>query len=285
MVAAPAGVFDPGEIAAALASRLAEAPEVLLVLGSGLSGLSDAVEHPVAVPFADLPGFPDVGVTGHAGRWVGGRLEGRRVLVQAGRFHLYEGHPPEVVCGPVRVAHRLGVETALLTNAAGGVSPRLVPGTLMLIVDHLNLTGSDPLAGAVRGVESRPIGSSPLSDGGFPSPYHAELGAAADAAARALGIPLARGVYAAVRGPSYETPAEVRALARFGADAVGMSTVPEVLAARALGLRCMGVSVITNRAAGLSGEPLSHDEVTAVARDAGGKLGRLLRRIIRDLPG
>jgi purine-nucleoside phosphorylase len=249
--------FDAGKAAEALAARLTGRPEVVLVLGSGLSSLAEAVEDPVVVPFPEVPGFPDTSVVGHAGRYVGGRLEGRDVLVQAGRFHLYEGHAPDVVCGPVRVAHRLGARALLLTNAAGGVNPALGPGTLMLLEDHLNLTGTNPLTGPVQEGEIR-----------FPDlsePYDPQLRALARRAAEALGIPLGSGVYAAVAGPSYETPAEVRALARWGADAVGMSTVPEAIAARHMGMAVAGISCITNAAAGVLPSPLRHDEVMETA--------------------
>lgn len=245
-----------------LRERLARAPEVLVVLGSGLGGLADAVENGVSIPFEDIPGFPASGVAGHPGRYVAGSLEGRAVLVQAGRFHLYEGHAPELVAMPVRVAADLGVETVILSNASGGVNPRLVPGALMVIEDHLNLMGRNPLVGVPAPDEVR-----------FPdmsAAYDRELRRHAEEVARNLGLSLESGVYAGVLGPSYETPAEVRMLARLGADAVGMSTVPEVIAARALGLRVAGVSCISNPAAGLSAVPLSHDDVletTARVRD------------------
>jgi purine-nucleoside phosphorylase len=268
--------FDAAQAAERLAAALPRAPETLLVLGSGLSGLADVLADPTVVPFSDLPGFPTVGVAGHAGRYVCGLLEGRRVLVQAGRFHLYEGHARAIVAGTVRVARRLGVRTLLLTNAAGGIDPRLEPGSLMLIDDHLDLTFGRPLAGAVEAGEER------FPDMG--APYAPELQALAERAALGLGIPLARGVYAAVAGPAYETPAEVRALARCGAHAVGMSTVPEVIVARAAGMRCLALSLITNRAAGLGGAVLAHDEVVAMGRAAEGALSRLLGRIVRDLP-
>jgi purine-nucleoside phosphorylase len=248
---------------------------VLLVLGSGLSGLTDSVAGAVSVPFGELPGFPEPSVSGHAGRFVGGSLSGRPALVQAGRFHLYEGHSEEVVCAPVRVAHALGARTAIFTNAAGGVRELLEPGSIMLIEDHL--TWSRP--GATWG--SRWNRSAP---GDTIDRYDPELGALAMRCALELGIPLARGVYAYVPGPSYETPAEIRALGRLGADAVGMSTVPEVIAARALGMSCLALSLITNLAAGVSRLPLAHEEVISVGRRAGGRLGALLRRVVRDLP-
>jgi purine-nucleoside phosphorylase len=268
--------FDPRAVARALRPRLGLEPQALLVLGSGLSGVADAVEDAVSVPFEALPGFPTTGVVGHAGRFVAGRLAGRPVLVQAGRFHLYEGHPPGVVCGTVRVAHDLGIGSVLLTNAAGGVNPLLAPGTLMVLDDHVRWGGTGGVAGWQEEREAPPPG--------IAAPYDPELNELAIAAAAELGIPLARGVYAQVLGPSFETPAEIRALARSGADAVGMSTVPEALAAHALGISCLAISLITNAAAGTTSEPLSHDEVISVARDAGPSFARLIRRIVRDLP-
>lgn len=269
--------FDPAEAASALADRLPfDAPEAVIVLGSGLSGLAEGVEDAVEVPFGTLPGFPVAGVKGHAGRYVAGRLEGRRVLMQAGRFHVYEGHPLDVVGAPVRIAHRLGARFLLLTNAAGGVARHLEPGSIMLLDDHVNFMWRSPLTGPVQPGEER-----------FPdmsAPYDPALQELSMEAARTLKIPLGRGTYAAVAGPSYETPAEVRMLERCGADAVGMSTVPEILVARALGLRCLAFSLITNRAAGLSRDPLSHDEVLETGRVAGGRLQALVRRVVGQLP-
>ncbi len=268
---------DPAAAAAALRARLDGRPlEAVLVLGSGLGGLVDQVAAPVEVPFAELPGFPSTAVAGHAGRYVAGSLEGRRVLVQEGRFHVYEGLPLEVVSAPVRVASLLGISTLVLTNAAGGIDRRHGPGTLVLLDDHLNLMGRSSLAGPVVEGEAR-----------FPDlsePYDRELQALARRVALERGIPLARGTYAAVAGPSYETPAEVRALQRAGAHVVGMSTVPEVITARARGMRCLAVSVVTNWAAGLAGRPQRHEEVLAGGRRAAGALARLLGGVVRGLP-
>ena len=268
--------FDVRAAAAHLRERLGdEPPDVTAVLGSGLSDLARGMEDAVEVPFHEVPGFPSAGVKGHAGRYVRGRLEGRLVLMQAGRFHVYEGHPMALVCAPVRIARALGARTLLLTNAAGGVSRGLEPGTIMLIDDHLNLMFRSPLSGPVGAGEAR-----------FPdmsAPYDPGLQRLAEKVALAEGIRLERGTYAAVAGPSYETPAEVRMLARCGADAIGMSTVPEVITARASGMRCVAFSLITNRAAGLSLEPLSHDEVLETGRTAGASLKRLVRGVIREM--
>lgn len=268
--------FDVRPAARELLARMSGTPEALVVLGSGLSQMAGELEGASSVPFAQLPGFPAAAVPGHDGRYAAGWLEGRYVLVQAGRFHLYEGYAPDLVVAPLRLAHRVGVRTVLLTNAAGGVDPSLEPGDLVAIEDHLNLTGVNPLVGPVRQGEPR-----------FPDmtrAYDPALLAALERAAGALGLRLSRGVYAAVLGPSFETPAEVRALRRAGADLVGMSTVPEVIMARSLGLRCAAVSLVTNRAAGAGQEPLTHDEVLEAGRRGGDRLWSLLRAVVRDLP-
>lgn len=263
------------QAARVLGERIGTRPRALVVLGSGLGPLADAVENPVAVPFTDAPGFPPPSVEGHAGRWVGGTIEGCPVLVQQGRFHVYEGHPLDVVAAPVRVAAALGVEVMIVTNAAGGIHESLSPGTLMLIDDHLNLQARSPLIGPVVGDETR------FTD--MTEAYDATLRRSALDAARRLGLPLHRGVYAAVTGPSFETPAEIRMLASLGAHVVGMSTVPEVLVARAVGLRCLGFSLVTNFAAGRTGDPLNHEEVMEVAAEAGGRLEALVREVLRSL--
>lgn len=281
--------MDPGReqevveaAATALRQRLAEPPEVLLVLGSGLGGLADVVQSPVEVPFPELPGFPPPGVAGHSGRFIGGRIAGRRVLLQAGRYHLYEGHDPATVVRPVRVAASLGADTLLVTNAAGGLDPRMPPGSLLLLDDVVNVQFRSALAGPVLSGEER-----------FPdmsAPFDPTLARWAMEAAAEEGIHLSRGVYAAVLGPSYETPAEVRMLARFGAHAVGMSTVLEVTVARARGMRIMGVSLVTNPGAGLSPASLDHDEVLEEGRRAAGRMALLFQGVLRrfgeaDTPG
>ncbi|MHB1193380.1 MAG: purine-nucleoside phosphorylase [Longimicrobiales bacterium] len=275
----PASGSSTPDIAGAarlLGDRMAATPVATLVLGSGLGHVVDAVEDPVSIAFQELPGFPAAGVAGHAGRFVAGRLGGRYVLVQAGRYHAYEGHPGEVVAAPVRLSAALGVGTLVLTNAAGGVDPALEPGDLVLLDDHLNLTCRSPLVGAVADGEVR-----------FPDmthPYDPDLARLALSVAEELGVPLRRGVYAALLGPSYETAAEIRMLRALGADVVGMSTVPEVLVARARGMRCMALSMVTNKGTGLSAEPLSHAEVVGVGRDAGRRVGALLEGVVRRLP-
>jgi purine-nucleoside phosphorylase len=268
--------IDPAEGAEVLRERLPRTPEVALVLGSGLGGLTGALADPTEVPFDALPGFPPSGVEGHAGRFVAGTLGERYVLAQAGRYHVYEGHPDAVVVAPVRCMAALGIGDLVLTNAAGGLDPLLEPGDLLLLNDHLNLMFRHPLVGPVRNGEAR-----------FPdmsAPYDPSLRELAMAVARELGIRLREGVYAAVTGPSYETPAEVRMLARMGAHAVGMSTVPEATVAAALGLRCIGFSMVTNKAAGLSLTPLNHEEVMEVGARAGATLARLLAALVGRLP-
>lgn len=260
----------------AVATRLkGRTPRVAIVLGSGLGFLADQVEAAVRIPYREIPGFPEPGVAGHKGELVGGRLDGVEVIAQSGRFHLYEGHAPEVVARPVRVFAALGVRTVILTNAAGGLRPTFRPGTLMLIADHINLTGRNPLTGPVVDGDER-----------FPdmsAPYDPHLRSLARAAALARGVPLEEGVYCALLGPSYETPAEIRMLHRLGADAVGMSTVPEVIAARARGLACLGFSTITNAAAGM-GPPLAHAEVLEVGRQVADQLASVIRGVLTHLP-
>lgn len=258
-----------------LRERITRAPQVMLVLGSGLGALADEFEDPVAIPFADVPGFAPATVVGHSGRVVAGRLEGVECIALQGRFHLYEGHSAQVVTMPIRAMAALGASTLLITNAAGGVNPLFRPGDLMLIDDHINLMGRNPLIGAVVPGDTR-----------FPDmsePYDRKLQAIAEDIARERGIRTVRGVYCGLAGPSYETPAEVRMLATLGADAVGMSTVPEVIVARALGVKVLGISLISNAAAGISGEPLSHQEVMEAGRDAASRFGALVRGVLPAL--
>jgi len=247
-------------------------PEVMIVLGSGLGRLAEDLEGAIRLPYHRIPGFPAAAVEGHAGELHCGTLAGRTVLCQAGRFHGYEGHPAALLALPVRVGAAAGARALVLTNAAGGLRSTLPPGSLMLIADQFNLSFRNPLIGPVRGGESR-----------FPdmsAPFDPRLAAIAREVAVREGTPLGEGVYAGVLGPSYETPAEIRMLARLGADAVGMSTVAEVVAARAAGLPVLAISVVTNWAAGLSPAPLDHAEVMAAGAAAGERLGRLVRGVI-----
>lgn len=261
--------------AALLRERLGSAPRAVVVLGSGLGHLVDDVEDPVEIPFTELPGFPGAGVAGHAGRYVGGRLGGCPVLLQAGRYHVYEGRPMEVVVAPARVAAALEVDAFIVTNAAGGADPRLEPGDIVLLDDHLNLMFRNPLVGPVQDGEER-----------FPDmsePYDRRLQSMAMERAMALGIPLRRGVYAAVTGPSYETAAEVRMIRGMGADVIGMSTVPEVITARARGVPCLGLSMVTNKGTGYAKGQLAHAEVMEVGRRAGRQVARLIAAVLEQL--
>jgi len=263
-------------VAAALRAQLGgRHPKVAVVLGSGLAGVARRIAEPMRIPFAALPGFVPTAVGGHPGELIAGQLGGREILAQLGRTHLYEGRPADATVYPVRVYAALGISTLIVTNAAGGIRRSFTPATLMLIADHLNLMFRNPLLGPVHSSETR-----------FPDcsdPYDRSLRALARRVALEQGVELEEGVYAGVLGPSYETAAEIRMLERFGADAVGMSTIPEVLVAGAAGLRCLGISVITNLAAGLSGEVLTHERVTEVTAQASEKLARLLEGVLARL--
>ena len=247
-------------------------PGIAIVLGSGLGPLADRITDAVRVPYKAIPGFHVPTVEGHKGELVAGTLAGAPVVAQQGRFHLYEGHDAATAALPLRALATLGVHTVIVTNAAGGIRRGFGPGTLMLIADHLNLTGRNPLQGPVLAGEIR-----------FPdmsASYDLDLRALARQGASELGIRLEEGVYAGLLGPTYETPAEIRWLERIGADAVGMSTVTEVIAARARGLRCLGISTITNAAAGLSSSPLTHAEVMETAARVGRELGDLIEWVV-----
>jgi purine-nucleoside phosphorylase len=237
-------------------------PEVLVVLGSGVGILGDRITPLASVWFSDIPGLPSSTVAGHRGRWTLGLWAGRVVIVSEGRLHYYEGHPWEVAVRPIQLAAKLGVRVAVLTNAAGGIRNDLGPGSLMPIRDHLEW--------------NRP---NPWRQPRAPSPYSTRLLNEMTEAAAAMGLPVSAGVYGAVTGPSYETPAEIRALRSAGADAVGMSTSREALAGVEAGLECVGVSLITNRAAGLTDERLSHDEVLAAGRASAGRLLDLIEQV------
>ncbi len=272
---------QPGRLAAlerTVRGRTGLRPRVGLVLGSGLGGLADAIEVESIIPFSELPGWPAATAPGHAGRLLFGRLNGAPVVVQQGRFHLYEGHSAGFVVQPVLLMRRLGAEVVVLTNAAGGVNPDFGAGTLMVISDHLNLTGRHPLAGP----NADEIGPR------FPdmtAVWDSELRARLHRAGKAEGAALAEGVYACLIGPSYETPAEVRMLRSLGADAVGMSTALEAVAARWSGLRVCGVSLVTNPGAGLAAAKLSHAEVLAAAEAAGPRLALVIARFVGELGG
>jgi purine-nucleoside phosphorylase len=260
---------------AAVRARTDLVPELGIVLGSGLGGLAGELHEPVAIPFGELPGWPAATAPGHVGRLLLGRLAGRAVVMLQGRFHLYEGNDPGLVAQPVLLFRRLGASAVVLTNAAGGLDPSFGPGTLMLITDHINLTGRN----ALLGHNADAIGPR------FPDMTEAwspRLRGRLRTAAEAEGVALAEGVYVGLVGPNYETPAEVRMLSALGGQAVGMSTVVECIAARWAGLEVCGVSLVTNAGAGYSGESLTHDEVLAAGVEAGPTLARVLRRFVAD---
>jgi purine-nucleoside phosphorylase len=264
-------------LAAAVRARTTIVPEVGIVLGSGIGGLADDLEDAVAIPFDALPGWPAATAPGHVGRLLLGRLAGRPVVMLQGRLHLYEGNDPGLVVQPVLLFHQLGARIVVLTNAAGGLDPTFGPGTLMVMRDHLNLTGRNPLMG-------------PNADGlgpRFPDMTDAwspRLRARLHAAAVAEGVVLTEGIYVGLTGPSYETPAEVLMYAGLGGHAIGMSTVLECIAARWVGLEVCGVSLVTNAGAGYTGAPLSHEEVLEAGAEAGPRLARVIRRFVADLP-
>ncbi len=262
----------------AVRARTTSVPDVGIVLGSGLGGLADDLEDAVSIPFADMPGWPAATAPGHAGRLLLGTLGGRSVVMLQGRFHLYEGNDPGLVIQPILLFSQLGARIVVLTNAAGGLDPSFGPGTLMVMRDHINLTGRSPLMGP--NADSLGPRFPDLTDAWSPR-LRERLHAAADAEA----IDLEEGIYIGLTGPTYETPAEVTMLAGLGGHAVGMSTVLECIAARWVGLEVCGVSLVTNAGAGHSGEPLTHEEVLAAGLVAGPRLARVIRRFLSDLPG
>jgi purine-nucleoside phosphorylase len=276
---AASNIFATAEHAArTIRSRVgAEEARVALVLGSGLGGFADEFSEAVAIPYQDIPGFATSTAEGHAGKLVAGKVDNVSVIAMQGRVHFYEGYSLEQVTFPMRVFNQLGIKTVVLTNAAGGINNELSQGALMIISDHLNLMGVNPL----RGPNDDRLGPR------FPDMsevYARGLQELAVEEARALGVEVRRGVYAGLSGPSYETPAEIHMLRNFGADAVGMSTVPEAIVARHMGMKVLGISCITNMAAGMSDEPINHEEVMETGARVRATFSQLLRRIITKLP-
>ncbi len=251
-------------------------PEVGIVLGSGLGAFADEVEQRVEIPYAALPGWPQSTAVGHAGKLIFGTVSGVNVAVLAGRFHLYEGYNAQQVVHGVRELGRLGAHSLILTNAAGGIRPEFAKGRLVLISDHINLQGVNPLTGPND--EARGPRFPDMTEA-----YSLAYREAARTAATGMGFELEEGVYAGLAGPSYETPAEIRYLRSIGADLVGMSTVAEVIAANHMGLRCLGISCVTNAAAGITGEKLVHEEVLEAGRAVRDQLVRLLKAVIPKL--
>ena len=274
----PSSRLQAAEAAEIAAERApGRTPRVALVLGSGLGPLADRIEDAVAVSYGDLPGFPEAGVEGHAGRLVLGRLAGVPVACLQGRAHAYEGKGYDVMATPVRTMKLLGCETIYLTCAAGSLRPEVGAGRLMTITDHINMQGGNPLVGP----------NDPQLGPRFPplvDAYDPALRRLQREAAAALGIELAEGVYCAWLGPSFETPAEVRMIQGFGADAVGMSTVPECILARHCGLTVTATAVITNLGVGLSDDPVDHAQTLRAATEAGAELAALIERFLGMLP-
>ena len=250
-------------------------PKTAIVLGSGLGDLAKEVTDPITIPYGEIPGFPEPTVVGHSGNLIAGFLAGKPVILQSGRFHLYEGHAPSVVVLPIRVFAELGVSNFFVTNAAGGINRTMVPPTMMLITDHINLMWKSPLTGEVFEGEPRFPDMSAPSDHG--------LREIARDVALEKGIRVGEGVYLGVLGPSFETPAEIRMFDRLGADAVGMSTVPETIVANARGIKVLGISSITNPAAGTTNEPLNHEEVLEAGHEIARDLGRLIAGVLEKV--
>jgi len=254
-------------------SRTTVEPRIAVVLGSGLGGFADDFEEAVAIPYEEIPGFVPSTAQGHAGRLVIGKVDSVPVLAMQGRVHYYEGYSLEEVTFPVRTFGLLGIKTLILTNAAGGINVQLTQGALMVISDHLNLMGVNPL----RGPNEERFGPR------FPdmsTVYSPELQELVVEEAKAINVEVRRGIYGALSGPSYETPAEIHLLRGLGADAVGMSTVPEAIVARHMGLEVLGISCITNMAAGISDEPINHEEVMATGDRVRATFTELLQRVI-----
>ena len=264
------------EAVAAIRARVPAVPDVAVVLGSGLGDFASRLRDAVTIPYGELPNWPASSVIGHAGKLVIGTLAGKRVAALSGRVHFYEGHDLRTVSFAARVIGRLGVKVLILTNAAGGINVALTPGTLMVIDDHINLLGSNPLVGPNE--EAWGARFPDMSE-----VYSKRLRGIADAVAAAQRLTIGHGVYVALHGPSYETPAEIRFLRTIGADAVGMSTVPEAIVARHMGVEVLGISCITNAAAGVLPQPLNHDEVMEVARQVRGAFAALLEGIVGRL--
>lgn len=271
---ASTGLYERAEHATrVIRSRISVEPRIALVLGSGLGGFADDFEEAVSIPYEDIPGFVRSTAQGHAGRLVVGKIDNVPVLAMQGRVHYYEGYSLEEVTFAVRTFGLLGVKTLVLTNAAGGINVQLTQGALMVISDHLNLMGVNPL----RGANDERFGPR------FPdmsAVYSRELQELVIEEAKAIGVEVRRGIYGALSGPSYETPAEIHLLRNLGADAVGMSTVPEAIVARHMGLEVLGISCITNMAAGISDEPINHEEVMATGDRVREMFAELLRRVI-----
>lgn len=272
-------LFDKaGEAAAFVATRTQLRSKVGIVLGSGLGSFARKVEQATAIPYSQIPHFPQSTVPGHSGRLMIGTVSGVSVAVMQGRVHAYEGYSSDEVTFPIRALVRMGVSTLVLTNAAGGINPAFRQGQLVLISDHINLTGRNPVAGA----HDARFGPRffDMSDA-----YSAHFRALAKDAAKDINLDLEEGVYLSVLGPSFETPAEIRAFRTMGADLIGMSTVQETIVARQMGIEVLGISCVTNLAAGIQATPLSHEEVLETGRAVEARLAELLTRLISAMAG
>jgi purine-nucleoside phosphorylase len=269
-----ADFFSQAETAAKfIQSRTAVRPVLALVLGSGLGSFADELGQPVTIPYDEIPHFARSTAVGHAGRLVIGQFEGCPVVAMQGRFHLYEGYSPQQVTLPMRVFSRLGVRAAILTNAAGGINLEYGQGALVVIKDHINLQGANPLVGA----EDERFGPRFID---MTEAYYKPYRRLTVEAGKRLGLDLKEGVYVGLLGPSYETPAEIRFLRTIGADLVGMSTIAEVIVARQAGMKVLGISCVTNMAAGVLDKPLNHEEVLETGRRVAGQFKTLLREVI-----
>ncbi|MFN2492394.1 MAG: purine-nucleoside phosphorylase [Pyrinomonadaceae bacterium] len=275
---ATSNLYSRAENAArTIRARMTDEARIAIVLGSGLGGFAESFEDSVSMPYTEIPGFKSSTAEGHAGRLVAGKVERVPVIAMQGRVHFYEGYSLEEVTFPIRAFKLLGINTLILTNAAGGIDVQLSQGALMVISDHLNLMGVNPLRGA-NDVRFGPR---------FPDMsevYSRELQERVIEEARQLGVTLRRGIYAGLAGPSYETPAEIHMLRSFGADAVGMSTVPEAIVARQMGMKVLGLSCITNMAAGITENPINHEEVMETGQRVRETFTKLLRRLIVSIP-
>ena len=271
---ASTSLYERAEHAArTIRARISIEPRIALVLGSGLGGFADDFDDAVGIPYNEIPGFPRSTVEGHVGRLVAGKIDNVPLLAMQGRVHYYEGYSLEEVTFPVRTFKLLGTKTLVLTNAAGGVNVQLTQGALMVISDHLNMMGDNPL----RGPNDERFGPRFPDMSAVYSPALQEL---VIEEAKAIGVELRRGIYGGLSGPSYETPAEIHLLRNLGADAVGMSTVPEAIVARHMDMEVLGISCITNMAAGISDEPIDHAEVMATGDRVRGTFTHLLRRVV-----
>ncbi|MFN7253081.1 MAG: purine-nucleoside phosphorylase [Anaerobacillus sp.] len=259
-----------------LRKKVSVLPEIGLILGSGLGVLADEIENPIKIPYNEIPGFPVSTVEGHAGQLVIGTLQGKQVITMQGRFHFYEGYSLERVTFPVRVMKELGVKTVIVTNAAGGINENFTPGDLMVITDHINNFGDNPLIGP----------NDPDVGVRFPdmsTAYSKKYISLAKQVAHQLDIAIKEGVYVGNTGPSYETPAEIRMLRMLGGDAVGMSTVPEVIVARHCNLDVLGISCISNMAAGILDQPLTHDEVIETTEKVRENFLSFVKEIVKEM--